>query len=384
MAEADGTDVKRTSRRTLLRRALGVTAAVSSPALEEALAQKLRGHENESIGLAAAPAAEIASGKPQISLIIDDGSPVDPLFYEIPGYESPLVVPLEHVKRVAETLERFELRGKMTLIPMPSCLGRIDQSLKKVPQAHLESFREIIRARIAPRFDITPEFITHLNAYNLKTGKYQHIYEDVWISQAPLQEIVDYFVLAFTILKNVGLNATGITSPWVAGIDVERKYAQALAEAQWKTFGRKQTWYFLNVSEWGAPQQCYVEYEDPERRLSVVSVPANFPDIFWSMDLPTRSERVQFIRNNIDRVLSADGRTGRLRELIESGSPAVLLTHWQSLYTQGTGLGLIGLTTLMERIQKVFGSTLEWVSCSERARRFTASTKPPCSSVAKV
>jgi hypothetical protein len=63
------------------------------------------------------------------------------------------------------------------------------------------------------------------------------------------------------------------------------------------------------------------------------------------MDLPTRSERVQFIRNNIDRVLSADGRTGRLRELIESGSPAVLLTHWQSLYTQGTGLGLVGLTT---------------------------------------
>jgi hypothetical protein len=157
MAEADGTDVKLISRRALLRRALGVTAAVSSPALEEALAQKLRGRENESVSLAAAPAAEIASGKPQVSLIIDDGSPVDPLFYEIPGYDSPLVVPLEHVKRVAETLERFELRGKMTLIPMPSCLGRIDQSLKKVPQAHLESFREIIRARIAPRFDITPE-----------------------------------------------------------------------------------------------------------------------------------------------------------------------------------------------------------------------------------
>jgi len=47
-----------------------------------------------------------------------------------------------------------------------------------------------------------------------------------------------------------------------------------------------------------------------------------------------------------------------------------LLTHWQSLYTQGTELGLEGLNTLMERIQKVFGNGLEWVSCSERARRY--------------
>jgi hypothetical protein len=48
----------------------------------------------------------------------------------------------------------------------------------------------------------------------------------------------------------------------------------------------------------------------------------------------------------------------------------VLLTHWQSLYTQGTGLGLEGLAALAERIQKVFGHRMEWISCSERAQRF--------------
>ena len=37
------------------------------------------------------------------------------------------------------------------------------------------------------------------------------IYEDAWISRAPLEEVVEYFVLAFQILKNVGLAATGIT-----------------------------------------------------------------------------------------------------------------------------------------------------------------------------
>jgi hypothetical protein len=62
-------------------------------------------------------------------------------------------------------------------------------------------------------------------------------------------------------------------------------------------------------------------------------------------------------------------RAGRIRELISGGYPVMLLTHWQSLYTQGTGLGLEGLQTLMERIQKVFGNTFEWVTCSERAKR---------------
>ena len=86
-------------------------------------------------------------------------------------------------------------------------------------------------------------------------------------------------------------------------------------------------------------------------------------------------ERLQFINDNIDKVLSADGRTGRIRQLIDSGYPVILLTHWQSLYTQGTGLGLEGLTALAERIQKVFGNNIEWVTMTEMARRSTIPAK---------
>jgi hypothetical protein len=315
--------------------------------------------------------AQSTPGKIPISLIVDDGSPVDPLFYEIPGYETPFLVPAEFTARVAETFERYDLRGKLTIIPMPSCLGRIDQSLRRVPQDHLQAFLKIVRERIAPRFDITPEFLTHLRAYDLKKGGYQHIFEDAWITRAPLEEVVEYFVLAFQILNNVGLPATGITSPWDSGIDVEKKYAQALADAQWKVFQRKLTWYFLYSVGSGPPRKLSVEYQVAERGQTVVSVPANFPDIFWSMELPPAGRR-QFIQNNIDGLLSADGRTGRIRELIESGHPVILLTHWQSLYTQGTGLGLEGLSALAERIRKVFGNNVEWLSCSERARRFAS------------
>jgi len=320
---------------------------------------------------AASPSAQSSSGKIPFSLIVDDGSPVDPLFYEIPGYETPFLVPAEFTSRVADTFERYDLHGKITVIPMPSCLGRIDQSLKRVPQEHLQAFLKIFRERIATRFDITPEFLTHLRAYDLKKGGFQHVFEDVWITGAPFEEIVDYFVLAFRILENVGLPATGITSPWVSGIDVEKKYARALADAQWKVFQSKLAWYFLYVSSEGTPRKLSVEFESPERGQKVVSVPANAPDIFWSMEHQP-GERRQFIQNNIDKMLSADGRTGRIREMIEADAPVILLTHWQSLYTQGTALGLEGLAALAERIQKVFGSNVEWISCSERARRFVS------------
>ena len=314
-------------------------------------------------------------GRTPVSLIIDDGSPVDPLFYELPGYETPFLVPAEFTNRVADAFDRFDIRGKFTLIPMPSCLGRIDQSLKRVPQEHLQEFLRLVRERIAPRFDITPEFLTHLCAYNLKTGGYRrHLFEDTWISQAPPEEIVEYFTLAFQILRNVGIESNGMTSPWVSGIDVEKKYAKALGDAQWNVFRRKLTWYFLHAADdKEKPIPMTVEYEDQDRGQVVVSVPSNAGDIFWTMDEPDHEARVAMIKDGIDRLVSPDGKSGRIRQLMETGYPVVIVTHWQSLYTQGTGLGLEGFTSLAERMQKVFGSAIEWVPCSEMARRFAAS-----------
>ncbi len=357
------------NRRTLLKYAgTGIVAGVLSGSIGKVMSTTLPGTGEVSSGRG-------FTGKIPFSLIIDDGSPVDPLFYELPGYETPFLVPAKFTKRVADTFDRFDLRGKFTIIPMPSCLGRIDQSLKRVPQDHLLEFLKLMRERVSPRFDITPEFLTHLSSYDLKTGNYRrHMYEDTWITQASKEEIVEYFSLAFQILRNVGIEATGITSPWVSGIDVEDKYAKALADAQWNVFKRKLTWYFLYAaSDTEKPYQCNVKYKNPERDQVVVSVPANAGDIFWSMDLPTPKERLKMIRDGIDRLVSPDGKTGRIRQLIDSGYPVVVVTHWQSLYTQGTELGLEGLTALAERIQKVYGSGFEWVKCSEIARRYAES-----------
>src|SRR5690349_9349387 len=89
-------------------------------------------------------------GKIPFSLIIDDGSPVDPLFYELPGYETPYLIPADFIKRVADTFDQFDLRGKFTVIPMPSCLGRLDQTLNRVPAENQANFIKIVRERFAP------------------------------------------------------------------------------------------------------------------------------------------------------------------------------------------------------------------------------------------
>ena len=115
------------SRRDLLRRAgTGLAAGLISAGLGRSMTEASSASPAR-VDTSSAPAAANVAGKIPFSLIIDDGSPVDPLFYEIPGYETPFLVPRAFTQRVADTFDKYDLRGKLTIIPMPSCLGRLDQ-----------------------------------------------------------------------------------------------------------------------------------------------------------------------------------------------------------------------------------------------------------------
>lgn len=50
-----------------------------------------------------------------------------------------------------------------------------------------------------------------------------------------------------------------------------------------------------------------------------------------------------------------------------------VLTHWQSLYSDGTCAGWWGLERLLGRLQKQHGNDLAWSTCSELAKRVTGS-----------
>jgi hypothetical protein len=304
-----------------------------------------------------------------ISLIVDDGAPVNPLYCTHPAIKTRLLVPNSFTEEFADFCVEHGVRGKFSVLPMPTELGRLDERLNYVSAEHLQGFLRIARRKIARQFDITPEILTHRCAYDLRTGGMLHVFEDVWFETASLDEMTDYIALAFRILKNVGLPANGVTSPWSTGIKQEKMYARAIARAQWRVHRRRFSWYFLHTLRPATARWPWVAWRNRSTGQTVVSVPSTTGDEFWrTQHQPSRSAARSAAEAGVNELLSRDGRRGQVRELFENRMPIVLLTHWQSLFSDGFAAGLKGFQRAVKRIEDVFGDEVEWVTCSRLAR----------------
>ena len=306
-----------------------------------------------------------------IALLVDDGAPVNPMFFHDPPFAHSLLLPNSLLRDFADICGEYGVKGKFSVLPMPCCLGGIDGSLNHVPPRHLSEFLGLVRDRVAPKFDITPEILTHLAAYQLDGG-FAHVYEDEWVARATVKEMTDYFSLALEILDHVGLPATGMTSPWNTGISNEVQYAQAIGDAQWRVHRRPITWYFLHMLGEGAPCRPSVSYLNAETGQKVVSIPAMTVDPFWDTQRPMSGSRLaarSAAQAGLDGLLSPEGRQGRIPEVVRHDCPVTILTHWQSLYSDGGCAGLRGLASLLKRLHKVYGDDLRWSTCSTLAEQ---------------
>jgi hypothetical protein len=303
------------------------------------------------------------------SLIIDDGAPVNLMYWQHPHVRHVQRFPNGFLRQFADVCDRYGATGKFTILPMPSALGRIDRGLCHLPAGHLAGFLDLARRRIAPRWDITPELLTHDVVFDLRTGRFRREFEDAWVARASVAEMTDYLALAFRILRGVGLPANGVTSPWVAGIDNERRYAEAIARAQRRVHRRRFAWYFLHLLGKRRPSWPWVAWRSRTARLVCVTVPANTDDPFGRTCSAGSARAAQAAaEDGADAMLSPDGRRGRLREVFDAGCPLVILTHWQNLYSEGRRAGLWGLQRLLGRMESVFGEQVEWMPCSRLAR----------------
>jgi len=305
-----------------------------------------------------------------ITLIVDDGAPVNLMYGHEVGVGHELLVPNAFTREFAGVCRQHGVRGKFSVVPMPLALGRIDERLSRVRPPQLRGFLDIVRRHIAPTFDITPEILTHFRAMDLATGRFLHLFEDEWVARAGVSDMTDYISLALRILRNVELPATGVTSPWATGRGNEKAYAQAIADAFWRVHRRKFCWYFLHSLGNRPPRRPWIGWQDKRSGRVAVTVPANTPDVFWDAQYPPsrRAARAAAIKG-VDSLLSSNGRGGRVRELFDEGFPIVLLTHWQSLFSNGRAAGLWGLARLLERIDETFADDVTWVRCSDLARQ---------------
>ncbi|HWE60293.1 MAG TPA: hypothetical protein VHB98_01140 [Chloroflexota bacterium] len=296
-----------------------------------------------------------------VSLIVDDPTPgYNPAHFHSGFRSGPLHISPTLIDQFAALVEHTGIRGKFSVVPYPFGLGRVDRKVEGVPDVDLQHFLDVVRTRIAPRMDITPEVLTHWNALDLATGRLLPWWEHVWSRAQTMDTLIPYLSLALQILDAVDLPCSGMTSPWNFGEGVENSYAEALLAAQQAVHGNALTWYFLHADAEARHVPPRLPVFRPAAGEAVVSIVccdrADFARPLWTGQDPQP-----------DELLTADGQGGRLAEVLRAGGPAVFHTHWQSIFGFGTARGLEGMRTVAERIEAHFGDRVGWIGCAALA-----------------
>lgn len=282
-------------------------------------------------------------------------------------------IPLSFLREFVDVAQKWGIKGKFSVLPYPAGLGSIAEGLPGYPRSELDEWLDVVRQDLTPLFDITPEILTHAKAIDLSTMTLLPENERDWAVHQTEATLTPYIAHALQILKDVRLDASGVTSPWDFGKAVESDYQRAIFNAQKSVNNRTRTWYFLHTSTKDTLSHSKVVYraESEGKEEWLVSIVSQCSDFLWqTMDVLEPDD--EYIHSIADRYLTADGKSGRLVELFEAGVPIVFHTHWQSLFSNGRKTGLLVMAEVGERVQKIWGDKVKWTTCYELAKQIAA------------
>jgi len=327
-----------------------------------------------------------------VSILVDDPSPgINPLYYfasTVPPastayhyvskggewyFDSDLTfshpisrtVDPSFVTEFAKWVRETKVKGKISVVPYAAGLGRIDGDIEGVPRAQVLAFVRAISS-IKDKFDVSSELLTHTRAVDLGSMKLMEVSEHDWSQNQTFESLAPYITLSLEMLRKAGLDAGGVTSPVDFGARVEEDYAMAVLQAVKRVKKTRLAWYFLHVDEESLLVPHRLMYLNREAREAVVSIVASVKDPFRSSMLADEPEG-EWRERALEPVLSRDGRRGRIARQVAAGSWIALVTHWQSLYSNGTRYGLHAVGELVRRMNSRLGDKIVWMSCSEIA-----------------
>ena len=317
-----------------------------------------------------------------ISLIIDDPGPLVNVYHwhaadhqhtDRPVLKTgePVVrdVPLDFMHQFADTIERRGIRGKFSVLPCPAGLGKISEGWPGCDRRALAEWIDIARVRVMPMMDICPEILTHAKTVDLDTMKLLDENERDWAAHQTAATLTPYIATALRWLNEVGLEATGVTSPWDFGREVEPAYQRAVFDAMREVNGLNRTWYFLHTNFEGTQFRSSVALREGDGWL--VSIVSQGNDFAWqTMDTLEAGE--DYVSSIADLWVTADGRGGRLAELFHAGTPVIFHTHWQSLFSNGRRTGLRVLDEVGRRVADAWGADAEWTKLGDIAEMVAA------------
>ena len=313
-----------------------------------------------------------------IALIIDDPAPcINPLWYfrnQVDGETTPAherEIPLAFMEAWCNWIEKTKIRGDFTILPYPAGLGRIDSKLDGYDTGELRAWLELARKSVTPQFDIHCEILTHTNALDLKNHTLLPISEHAWSDMQDEAALTEYFAYAMQILGEAHLPNHGLTQPCTYRGD-ESMYARALLAAEKRVNHRAVTHNFLHVDTVAPFVPPRITYLDSLAGEAVVSVWTGTDDYFWNVQTAGHPDQNETPETLADRFLTPDGVGGRLAALRAGGGPLVLVAHWQTLFANGSRLGLRAMQEVVARVDSLFGEQVAWRKVSELAEQFLA------------
>lgn len=284
----------------------------------------------------------------------------------------PREIPDSFVRRFAEWCRKNGVKGKYSMVPYPACAGRLDQELPGWSKAQLGESLKLHRTLLAPDWDFTPEMVTHTWAIDTKTGRPypEHRLEFTenwgWTKGKSADQLADYIAYALRILKNAGIDCGGVTSPGGFGNGALAEYSQAVLQAC-RDVSRTEIPFYVKRAPKGdpsvAPRIHYASGLDRSDPKCVVQIVAGTGDWFGGWDGLTAGE--------VDKLITADGRAGRLPEIIHREEPALMLCHWPGMYFNGQETGFSILQEATRRLRASFDNIL-WMKISDLARYWAA------------
>lgn len=309
-----------------------------------------------------------------ISLIVDDSCPLIHVYryHKEEVHDSPPstsdgrllldTIPNEFLDRFCDVVQAHGMAGKFSIIPVPAGRGNILSGIEGHDLAITREWLDTVKRRLSCRFDFCPEILTHNLAVDLSAGGYYDEGESPWSQKQDRSTLTPYLTKAMEYLKAAGFDATGVTSPWTFGSDVEDEYIAAIIAAQREVYGRRLSWYFLHTLHDKPASQPWVAFQEADTAL--ISIPSTVDDFWWQTIDSPRSDQ-EFVQHIADAVITSDGRSGKIREVLDAGGCPILLTHWQSLFSNGLETGLAALDVVGRRVNEVLASEVEWKTCSE-------------------
>lgn len=303
--------------------------------------------------------------KVPISVIIDDPAPIVHVYREhsennglLPsGVQLLPRVPTEFLMRFCDMVETFNVRGKFSIVPMPGCRGDIVNGIEGVGMSEIREWLDIANTRLGPYFDFCPEILTHHKAVNLANGEFLDENEEQWATHQNRASLADYISRALELLCQAGIPPTGVTSPWSFGVTVEDAYVAAICDAFYRVMGKKKSWYFLHTNTTDREVRPAVRFREEDR--CVVEVVRTVDDVFWKTIESPRTDRA-YIESIADELITADGTSGQIISTLNRDSYPILVTHWQSLFSNGKEVGLQALAEVARRVKQHLSERVEW------------------------